>query len=108
MVVIARALLFAACCAFAVAACSNPSADASNSSRTVLPQTRSTPAMAAGVVAPAATDVWLASEGGRGNCVVLACSACTATGGHRTTPTTLDGRPEGSGGNNGGGGGGMM
>jgi hypothetical protein len=30
MVVIARALLFAACCAFAVAACTNPNADASN------------------------------------------------------------------------------
>lgn len=30
MVVIARALLFAACCGFAVAACTNPNADASN------------------------------------------------------------------------------
>jgi hypothetical protein len=30
MVVIARALLFAACCAFAVAACTTPNADALN------------------------------------------------------------------------------
>ena len=29
MVIIARALLLAACCAFAVAACTNPNADAS-------------------------------------------------------------------------------
>jgi hypothetical protein len=41
--------------------------------------------------------------------LVLACCACsTHNWTPAQTPTTLDGRPEGSGGNNGGGGGGMM
>ena len=47
MVDTAGALLIVACCVFAVAGCTNPTADASNTPSNALPPACSTPAMAA-------------------------------------------------------------
>ena len=84
MVVTTRALLFAACCAFAVAACTDPNADASKKQSNRAVTNAFTAAMAAAVgwrrilmhVAGLRRAVLVV--------MVLACCACTANAaGHR-------------------------